>query len=154
MSPRAARSRTVARRRPGPVAALACALALGTPASAAVDWRAHADVDTVTVVTRREDGTLRDTTVWLVVVEGQGYLRTGSTRWGADVERNAEVALRVGGAEHPLRAVFVTDPDERERVTAAFREKYGFVDRMLSLFRGSEPVILRLEPRGEGGGAS
>jgi hypothetical protein len=28
-----------------------------------------------------------------------------------------------------------------------FRDKYGFSDRMLSIFRGARPKIMRLEPR-------
>ena len=33
-----------------------------------------------------------------------------------------------------------------ERVEAAFKAKYGFTQRVMSLFRMSEPTVLRLRP--------
>lgn len=113
------------------------------------DWSPYAEERTVSVLTTREDGELRETTVWLVVVDGQGYIRTGDTRWGADVERDPHVALRIDGVGEDLLFVveFVEDDASRERVSRAFREKYGFTDALMGLFRGSRPRIMRLLPR-------
>jgi hypothetical protein len=113
----------------------------------AVDWERHAGRDTVTVVTTNPDGSLRDTTVWIAVLDGEAYLRTGGTRWGDNAEREPAVALRVDEEEIRLRAEPVADPDLRARVEAAFRAKYGFQDRLSSLFRFGETRIFRLLPR-------
>ena len=63
------------------------------------------------LVTTNEDGTPRETTIWLAVVDGQGYIRTGHTHWEGNIERNPDVVLRIDNAEYPLRAEFVQDPD-------------------------------------------
>lgn len=130
-----------------PSLALALALALiAGPALADLDWNAHASADTVVIATSDEDGAARDTTIWLCVMDGQGYVRGGSGQWVANAARNGDVKLRVGGSELTLRATKLTDAGEIARVTAAFREKYGFSDTMATLIRG-EPTIFRLTPR-------
>lgn len=116
-------------------------------AADAVDWARHAEADTVTVVTFPEEGEPRETTVWLVVVEGQGYIRTGSTRWGRDVERNPALWLQIDDEILALRAEFVEEEPLREQVTAAFREKYGWTDALIGIFRGGHPKIMKLLPR-------
>ena len=131
---------------------LACAgIALGpgaAPGAAAPDWNAVAAAEEVEVVTRDEDGAARETTVWLAVVDGQGYLRTSqSTTWGGNVARDADLMLRIDASEYALRAVAIEDDALRARIAAAFREKYGFTDRMLDLVRGGRPRMLRLDPR-------
>jgi hypothetical protein len=114
----------------------------------AIEWDRYSPERTVVVITTNEDGSTRETKVWLVVVDGRGYIRTGKTRWGGNVGRNPAVVLRIGETELPLRVEFVTDPGERAAVTAAFRAKYGFADRILSPLRGGSPRIMRLTPRG------
>ena len=111
------------------------------------DWEALADVETLEVVTHDEDGSPRETTIWLVVVDGQGFIRTGGTTWGDNVERDPEVVLRIEGVEYALRAEFIENEALRERVVLTFREKYGFTDAMLSLFRGGHPRIMHMIPR-------
>jgi hypothetical protein len=119
-------------------------------ATAPVDWNAVAGIDTIEVVTVDPDGTPRETTVWLAVHDGQGFIRSSGTRWLANLERNPDLLVRIGADEHPLRAVKVSDSETREAVNAVFREKYGFSDALLGPFRslmGGTPTILRLEPR-------
>jgi hypothetical protein len=127
-------------------------LVLLAPVSAAgeeeaIDWSRYSEEGTVTVLTTDEDGSIRETKVWLAVVEGKGYIRTGNTRWGGNVERNPEISLRIGETEIPLRAEFVTDEAEREAVKAALRARHGFSDWILSPLRGRNPKIMRLMPR-------
>jgi hypothetical protein len=126
--------------------ALVAALLVGSAGLAAEppDWEAVTDVDTVSVVTTNPDGTLRYTTVWLVVVGGRGYLRTGDTSWGTNVRRDPAVKLVIGEEEYPLRAEFVEGDDERALVMQAFAEKYGWTDTVIGWFRGDRPLILRL----------
>ena len=114
----------------------------------APDWNAVADVGTVVVLTADEDGDARETTVWLAVVDGQGYVRTSrSTRWGGNVVREPDIGLRIDDAEYPLRVSFVEEETLRQRIVATFREKYGWSDGMMAVFRGSKPRIMRLDPR-------
>jgi hypothetical protein len=138
---------------PRPVlAALVLALGLlAAPAlAAAPDWKALGAEDTVVVVTADEDGAPRDTTVWIVELDGADYVRTGGTRWGDNLVRKPELTLKTeAGAEYPLRVAFVGEEDRvlRSKIEDAFRAKYGFSDWMISFFRGETPKMMRLEPR-------
>jgi hypothetical protein len=127
---------------------------LFTPVSGAgdedgIEWDRYSEEGTVEVITTDEDGSTRETKVWLVVVDGQGYIRTGGTRWGGNIERDPEIALRIGETELPLRVEFVADETQRDAVTSALRAKYGFSDWILDPFRGKNPKIMRLTPRVE-----
>lgn len=119
----------------------------GARGEEAIEWDRYSDEGTVRVITTNEDGSARETKVWLAVVEGQGYIRTGKTRWGGNLERNPEIVLRIGETELPLRVEFVSDQTERDAVKAAFRAKHGFSDWILSPLRGRNPKIMRLVPR-------
>ncbi|MBY0401940.1 DUF2255 family protein [Myxococcota bacterium] len=127
--------------------ALAVLLAVGASAgNPGIDWSAHADARTVVVLHADEDGKRRETTIWLCVSEGQGYVRGGGGRWVGNTRRDGDVGLRIGKIELAVRATPVTDPAEQERVTSAFRAKYGFGDVMATLVRG-HPTIFRLQGR-------
>jgi hypothetical protein len=132
------------------IARLALALFVGLAplaASAGVDWKAHAADDTVEVISHDADGALRQRTIWLLVLDGQPYIRTGSgTTWGENVLRDPNIALKVGEQEVALRAARVTDGKLIERITAAFRAKYGFGDVLATILRG-DPIIFRVTPR-------
>jgi len=128
--------------------AIVCLLAAVAAGAAEFDWNSVADVEEVRVLTTNQDGTPRETTIWLAVVDGQGYIRTsGWTTWGDNVVRNPDIALRIGDTEHLLRASFVEDEALRERIVATFREKYGRFDGFVNILRGSKPPIMRLDPR-------
>jgi len=127
---------------------LLCVFVAASASADAPDWNAVAGIQRVVVLTVDKDGDVRETTVWLAVVDGQGYLRTSrSTRWGGNVVREPDIGLRVGDGEYPLRASFVEDEALRQRIVATFREKYGWSDGMMAVFRGSKPRIMRLDPR-------
>ena len=132
---------------------LAGAVALHSPSATATppDWSVAAPVNTVEVITKNPDGTLKETTVWLAVMDGQGYIRTGNTRWWSNIERDHDVVLRIEGKEYPLRAVLVEDPDLRQRVVDAFRAKYGWLDRAMDAFRSGVPHVMKLLPRTQEG---
>jgi hypothetical protein len=128
---------------------LAAALLASAAGAAAPEWNAVAGVEEVEVLTTDQDASPRETTIWMVVLEGQGYIRTSrSTTWGDNVERDPDIALRIGAEEFPLRAVFVEDEELRERIVQGFREKYGWFDGLLNVIRGKNPRIMRLDPRG------
>ena len=131
----------------GPEATRAQAADPEASAGAPLDWQRYADERTVEVVTRDEDESDRVTTIWIVVVDGQAYIRTGGTHWGDNLERDRRLVLRVASDELPLRVEFVADPATREAVIAAFRAKYGLMDRLIAVFRSGTPRIMRLVPR-------
>ena len=127
---------------------LAAALSAAEALAGVPDWDAVADVEEIEVVTTNEDGSPRETTIWLAVVDGQGFIRTsGLTTWGHNAERNADVVLRVEGEAYELRVEFIEDDALRDRVKDTFREKYGFSDAMISITRGFRPSIMRLVER-------
>jgi hypothetical protein len=126
------------------LAALASALLAGP--ALAHDWSATTALETVEVVTHDADGAVRETTVWIVGVDGDAFIRTGGTTWGDNVRRERRLALRANGEEMPLAVEPVADSVLREKVAAAFRAKYGWSDALMSPLRGSDPLILRLVP--------
>lgn len=128
------------------VAFFAAALALvgAADAAAPIDWTKYADTQTIEILSTDEDGGQRTTTIWIVVVDRQAYIRTAGTTWGDNVERNGSLKLREPGGARPLRAEKVLSEAEIERVVAAFREKYGTTDRLMELLRFGERRVFRL----------
>lgn len=110
------------------VTIFALALAVAEPSAArgaAPNWAEVADEQEIVALIPQEDGTTREVTIWLAVVDGQGYIRTRNTSWRSDLERDPNLALRIAGADYPVRVVPVKDPALHDRVNAAFTEKYG-----------------------------
>ena len=134
------------RTKPTLAALLAAALTLASAAGAVppMDWTQLADTQTVQVLSVDEDGGVRLTTVWIVVVDRNAYLRTSDTTWGDNVERNGSLKLRLPNGDKPLRAEKVLSAAEVERVVAAFREKYGTTDAVLEFVRFGERRVFRL----------
>lgn len=128
---------------------LAACCALAAPAAAGMpDWAALADVEEVDVITADEDGEVRETVIWFVVHEGVPYIRTSrGSRWGNDIEREADMVLRVEEMDFPLRATLVADEALLDDVHGTFREKYGWFDAVAGVMRGPNPRIMQLSPR-------
>jgi len=55
--------------------------------------------------------------------------------------------MRVREREYPLQAEETADPATSDLVEAAFKAKYGWMQRIMSALRMREPTVLRLEPR-------
>lgn len=110
------------------------------------DWNGVGGVEEILVRTANEDGSVRETTIWLVVVEGQPYIRAGgSSTWGDNALRDPEIELVIEGDVRPVRADHVTGDAEQERVNAAYREKYGWSDRIIGLVRGGARIFRVVE---------
>ena len=124
------------------------ALALADPARAAeLDWQKFQDTDVIEVLTHDEDGALRETSVWIVAFDGHGYVRTNDSRWLANIRRGSSVELRLGEDEY---AVAAREPDDAAigpRVEEQFKQKYGFMQRVMSTFRMREPTLLEFTAR-------
>ena len=132
------------------IAALLSALSLvAAPARAAEpDWEKLGDVGRITIITHDQDGDARETTIWLAVVDGQGFIRTSNTRWFANLQRNpSDVVLRIERVEYPLRVEFIENEKLRERVSAAFHAKYGWTDSLVHMTRGGRPNIMHVISR-------
>jgi hypothetical protein len=110
-------------------------------------WSAVANESTLVVLSQNPDGTPHETTVWLAVVDDQGFIRTGNTAWYPNLERNPDISVRIAGKEYPVRAELVKDETLEAKVIAAFNAKYGWEDSFVGwIFRG-KPHIIRLAPR-------
>jgi hypothetical protein len=117
---------------------LAVAIALlGAGRALATDWNAIDTHDVIELVTRDADGDLRETPVWIAVVDGRGFVCTNDSRWFENLERDPAVVLRAGETEHPLRAEEIHDDALRDRVDEAFRAKYPWGRWLMELFGGT-----------------
>jgi hypothetical protein len=146
-----AAARTLLRGAPLAAALVATGLlGVGAARAAAPDWEALRSVGTIEIVSTDDDGTPRGTMVWLVVHDGEGYVRTGNTQWGANVEKRPEVLARIEKVEYALRAERVVDPERVAALERAFRDKYGLSDAVVGVFRRG-PKVFRLVPRSAAG---
>ena len=82
----------------------------------------------VRIETRRDgDSPEHRTIIWVVVVEGEVFVRSvrGSKgRWSREISSNPEGALHVKDTRIPVRADPATDEPTVDAVSAAFRSKY------------------------------
>ena len=123
-------------------------LALAGPARAAdLDWQKFQDADVIEVITHDEDGALRETSIWIVAFDGHGYARTNDSRWLANIRRGSSVALRLDEQEYAVAARELDDAAIDARVEEQFKEKYGFMQRVMSTFRMREPTLLEFTAR-------
>ena len=109
-------------------------LSLAGGALGVTDVSVYATASTIEVVTSDVDGETRETTIWIVVLEGVPYITTSGTTWGENVERDLRVIVRLADSTRPFDVLFVTGESERTKIHDAFREKYGFQDKLVSFF--------------------
>jgi hypothetical protein len=132
-----------------PMIAATVLLALaGSARAAELDWQRFQDEDVIEIVTHDEDGALRETSIWIVSFDGHGYVRTNDSRWLANIRRGSSVALRLGEDEFPVTAREPNDAALTARVEEGFKQKYGFTQRVMSVFRMTEPTLLELSDAG------
>jgi archaeosine-15-forming tRNA-guanine transglycosylase len=106
-------------------------------------WERFADRSTLQVRTVNARGEEHWSKFWLVVLDGDLYLRLGR-RGARRIEQNAAkpfVSVRLGG-ETFERVRAVAAPEMKERVAKAMAEKYR-ADIIIRLF--PHPLTLRLE---------
>ncbi len=116
-------------------------LLLALPAGAA-DWSGWSDLETIEVTTVQEDGSEMVTTIWITVLEGTAYVRTSeSSAWGNAVEKAETFGLRGGDEDRTVRATAINNDATRASVEDSFRQKYGFSDAMIGIFRGEARIF-------------
>src|SRR5262245_14602923 len=131
-----------------PVICSSLVLALaGAMRAAEIDWQRFQDTDVIEIVTQDEDGESRETSIWIVTFGGHGYVRTNDSRWLANIRRGSNVALRLDEREFPVTAREPDDAAITARVEEGFKQKYGFMQRVMSTFRMREPTLLELTAR-------
>jgi len=128
-------------------AAFLVCLAAVSASGAGFDWSPFERESVIHVLTRDEDGAVRNTKVWVVVVDGSGYVRTNASTWLENIQRNPEIEVQASGHAYLMRTDEVKDAAVKEQVEEAYKEKYGLVQRVMSVFRFREPTVLRLVPR-------
>jgi len=126
-------------------ALLALALLIPAGVAAAAEWAPFAETKTIEIHTQDEDGEARKTKVWIVVVDGTGYVRTNDSRWLANIRRGSTIEIRAGETTLAVGASEVEDEAVRDQVEEAFKAKYGAMQKFMSFFRISEPTVLRLD---------
>ena len=99
------------------------------------------------VLTTDPDGSLRETRVVFVVMEDTGIVRTGSTLWFANIQRDSEFRLRIGGNVYRVRAELIDDEEAQRAINAEFRAKYGLGDWLVDWFRPRDRNVLRMRER-------
>ena len=110
-----------------------------------LELAAYAEARTIEVVTKDEDGSLRETTIWIAVVDGAAYINTNATTWGENVERTPRLEVRQGDSTRTFDILFLTDAEARHKVQEAFRKKYGFQDKLIGFFMDeSKATIMQL----------
>jgi len=113
------------------VAFLAFACSAVPLAEEPIDWRAASDRWSVHIVTVDPNGDERVTRIWLAVVDGEGVLRTGDSRWWQNLERDSNCRIRLLGIDYPVLFEFVTEHEQKVRIDDAFVEKYGRLERIM-----------------------
>lgn len=125
---------------------LIAAVLVAAPVGARADgtWAVFEETGTIEIVTHDEDGALRETPVWIVVIDAAGYVRTNDSKWLANIRRGSDVMLRAEDMELAVQAEEQEDTEATDRVEEAFKQKYGWVQRMMSWFRMTSPTVVRL----------
>jgi hypothetical protein len=110
-----------------------------------------ADVDEIDINSRRRDGSSKATTVWVVRVGDDVFVRSmygPGSGWYRRLRANPDAEVRDDGHEHPVHAEPVGDERTVGEVTRAYASKYSnspYVDALLNDRAAS--ATLRLQPR-------
>jgi hypothetical protein len=106
----------------------------------------------VDIETRRsEDAPVHRTTIWVVVADGEAYVRSEygeKGRWWRELMATPDTVLHIGGEAIPVHAERADDPESVERASAGYRAKYGEGSVVDFMTRDEiAPTTVRLEPR-------
>ncbi len=110
---------------------LACASGPLPIASSPIDWEAATERWSLHIVTVDPAGDERVTRIWLALVDGEGTVRTGDSRWWQNLKRDPSCRIRVLGSDYSLRVEFVAEYEDKARIDDAFVEKYGWLERIM-----------------------
>jgi hypothetical protein len=104
----------------------------------------------IEIETQSATGRTHRTTIWVVVVDNNVYVRSvrgRSGRWYREITANPQGAIYGDGRSLSVRAIPVTDPATIARVSNAYLQKYRHSPFVNSMVREETlPTTLRLEP--------
>jgi hypothetical protein len=109
------------------------------------------EAEEIDIETQAPEGQVKRTTIWIVVAEGEAFVRSVNGErgeWYRAALANPAVAVRVDGRSLAATAIRATDPASIERVSDAFESKYARYGASLAsmLQPHTLPTTLRLEP--------
>jgi len=100
----------------------------------------------------RRTGTLRRTTIWVVVHAGVPYVRSeygDAGQWYRNALAHPRITVHVAGRRLEADVTRVDDPDLWHAVSDAFRTKYGASSSVDVMVHSQvEPMTLALAPAG------
>ncbi len=102
--------------------------------------------EVVVASTRGADGAAEETRLWIVDLDGQPYLRAGSSQaqWYGRLVAHPEITVE----RHGTAATFVAvpSPSDTATVNALMAEKYGWADAYIGMiFSRDGAVAIRLD---------
>jgi hypothetical protein len=104
----------------------------------------------VTIETQAPDRPARKTVIWVVVDDGEVYVRSvrgEQGRWYQACVANSTVAVIVDGKRLVATAIPANDPDSIDRVSAALERKYARDPGLKPMLKPEAlETTLRLEP--------
>jgi hypothetical protein len=108
------------------------------------DWEKYVDVEVIEILTTDEDGEVRETKVWFVLLSDVPYLRTNDSRWLHNLRRNPDCGLRIEGTEYRARGREIPGDEIVAKVDTASALKYGWQETLIHPFRMNTPEIIEL----------
>ena len=114
------------------------------------DLAAIAAAEEVGIETRKASGDTRRTIIWIIVHDGDVYVRSvrgPRGRWYREATANPDVAIHVDERRVPARAVAASDPASVEACSAALRGKYRADYSLASMLEPETlPTTMKLVP--------
>ena len=106
-------------------------------------------IEEIDIETRSATGRTHRTTIWVVVVDNNVYIRSvrgRSGRWYREITANPQGAIYIDGRRLSVRAIPITDPATIAHVSNAYLQKYRNSPVVNSIMRQETlPTTLRLE---------
>lgn len=105
--------------------------------------------EVVVLSTRAQDGSTRQTRVWIADADGAAWIEAANParEFYADIRRNPAVSLRRDGESRPYLARSFADAEGNRRIRSLLSEKYGWADWWLQqLVDTSHSIAVRLDP--------
>ena len=128
------------------VLSIACATAARGDGSAVPGWdpTVFRDASTIKVMTTEPDAGEHWSNLWVVVVDGQPYVRLGDRSYGRIQRNTTSPFVKLKVADQQFDKVKVEEmPDMKEKVGAAMADKY-WMDVLIR--HESHPMVARLIP--------
>ena len=102
------------------------------------------DASTIKIMTTEPDVGEHWSTLWVVVIDGQPYIRLGDRAYGRIQRNTTSPLVKLKVADHEFDKVKVEEvPDMKQKVAAAMADKY-WMDVVIR--HESHPMVARLVP--------